>query len=182
MPDSSLTSFDASLADACEMTVLEGGKVKFQFAPRITNESNSSLWLEKDTWSIEPLRIHRGSSGRKLNMEWEYVATDTVFTGSAIASEIRKLKTYFFEFKRARYPVVEVKYTHVIPKKTPFRMRDLQVTYGPELVESGGDNYPLYSKVAIQLELATTVAGKAQGQKDKVVVPPLVKSVVPEWY
>jgi hypothetical protein len=163
MPDSSLDSFDAKLARTAffEVATVGGGKNEtlFQFAPKIISESNSSLWLEKDMWAIEPLRIHKGSSGRKLVMEWEYIASDQNFSCRVVSDEIRKIKKYFFEFASsagAIYPLAVVKFSRVIPIETKFRIRDLNVTYGPELVNNDGI-HPLYSKVSVQLELATNL-------------------------
>jgi hypothetical protein len=117
MPDSSLGSFDSNLASSCVFKTIEGKQLSFQFAPKFTSESNSSRWQEDDIYGIEPLRIFWGAAGRKVNMEWEYIATDIIFTGAKIAQELRDLKAYFFKFKVLEYPIVMVKYMHVLPEE-----------------------------------------------------------------
>jgi hypothetical protein len=184
MPDTSLVQFDAIRASNARFKV-GGVNIRFQFAPKIISESNSSLWLEKDMWAIEPLRIHKGSSGRKLTMEWEYVASDRGFNCTAVAVEIRKVKKYFFEFSNKEYPVAIVKFSEVIKIATPFRIRDLNVTYGPELIDNSGV-HPLYSKVSVQLELATNLnteesRSSALSKDPKIDQGPLT-GAIPDWY
>lgn len=179
MPDSSLAAFDAQLAASASMTVLGAVKISFQFAPRVVSDSNSSEWLEQDLWGIEPLKIHKGSGGRKLTVEWEYIATDNQFSASNIATILRGLKSYFFLFKRGTYPVVKFKFSEVVPDAMNFRMMNCQITHGPEMVMSGGKFYPLYSKVSVNLELATKI--NVPGEPPKVSEPPLLGAQA-TWY
>lgn len=187
MPDSSLNTFDAKIVDSCKFTINTSSgsdiSIEFQFAPKITSDSNSSEWLTEDVWSIEPLNIHKGSSGRKISMEWEYVATDPNFTGTKIAGILRKLKTYFFEYDQPAtwYPIVKVQYTEVIPILTHFRLKDCQISHGPEITDQGGKLYHLYTKVSVKLELATNLANPLSEGDPLIEIDPL-KSVVPEWY
>ena len=190
MADSSLITFDKQLIQGIVFRVfLDGKKINFQFAPKIVSDANTSAWDEHDIWSIELLRIHKGSVGRRIVMEWEYVATDSKFTGSYIATELRKLKTYFFAFDENTYPVIEMKYTHIVPVITYFRLRDLNIQHSPELVKQGDTSYPLHTKVSCTLELATSARGptsakgkKSHKEQDKVDVPPINQAVKPEWY
>jgi hypothetical protein len=160
MPDSSLVSFCSKLADSCSFTLSGtfGGKVEFQFPPKILSDSNSSEWFSVDIWSIEPLMIHKGSSGRKVDMEWEYVATDRVFNATKVKDEVSKLKKYFFAFNGDEYPIARINYTLVLPN-VPMRILNLNVTHGPEIINNGG-YYPLYTKVSVALMLATNVSNK----------------------
>ena len=165
MPDSSLVQFCNGLASKAVFIVLEGSKdysIDFQFPPRILSDSNTSDWLEVDIWSYEPLKVHKGSGGRKVNMEWEYIATDRVFNAKKIRSEIHKLKSYFFSFEGDKYPIVRVNYTEVLPN-VPLRLRDLNISHGPEIINNDGF-FPLYTKVAITLDLATNMS--KEGEKN----------------
>lgn len=186
MGDSCLIPFDQQTADEVVFNVLTGqGGIDFQFPPKIISDSNSSLWQEEELWAIELLRIHKGSQGRKINFEWEYVATDSIFNGSFIAATLRMLKSYFFQFSRVEYPVVEVDYTAVIPTTTFFRLRDVNIQHGRELVNNGS-TYPLYTKVNATLELATSVGSArtsgARGTGEKIKVPPVNIPVNSQWY
>jgi len=197
MADSSLTVFDKKLVDSAEMLIFNNPDedIAFQFPPRITSDTNSSAWEEIDAWSIEMIRIHKGSVGRRINVEWEYIATDSFFTPKNISYYLRTLKQYFFKFERGVYPIVMFRYGYQVPMETFFRLRDLNITHGPEYII--GDNingadkipYPLYTKVNVTLELATngeageTAVNSATKGSDveKIKQPPLRK-VPPEWY
>jgi len=163
MGDSKLIPFDTSLLEKIEFVVdLSEDKsrlreIEFQFPPKIVSDSNAGLWLEVDIWGIEPLRIHKGSAGRKVEVEWEYIATDSIFTPAKINEQIKRLKSYFFEFKRGVMPVVNVTLTKAIEPKVPFRIHDVAITHGPEIIKNG-EYYPLYTKVAMAMSLATTVS------------------------
>ena len=117
-------------------------------------------------------------------MEWEYLASDPKFTSKKISNELRKLKSYFFEFGKERfnmiYPKIDVKYTEVIPVITPFRLRDLSITYSEELINNNGW-HPLHTKVSPDLELVTLVSNEEQG-KEGIVVNSGVANTQWEWY
>jgi len=167
MPDSSLRQFDKKLAEQCWFKLYNSKRIEFQFAPKLVSENNSSLWMEVPQWSYEPLRIHKGSQGRRVNMEWEYLASDRKFNCSKVGLELKKLKSYFFEFEiknKRIYPTVQVRYTKTIPQNTQFRIRDVNITFGPEIIENQGI-HPLYTKVAVLLELATNLATKTSDPK-----------------
>ena len=182
MPDSSLIPFDKKAAEDIVFKVLEAKEIKFQFAPKIVSDTNTSAWLEEDVWGQELLRIHKGSIGRRVVFEWEYVASDNTFTGTRIGGILRDLKSYFFDFKKSkRYPVVTVRYMAVIPKLTFFRLRDVNIQHGPELVRNG-DLYPLHTKVSATLELALSGQASSDRGATKVNVPPVNQTVKPEWY
>jgi hypothetical protein len=186
MADSSLVPFDAKIANNVTFKVLGRANIRFQFVPRIVSDSNSSLWLEKELWAIEPLRVHKGSSGRRITMNWEYIATDNVFTPDTIWNILNRLKSYFYDFKRDVYPVVQIKYPVLIPIETNFRLRDINITHGDEIVgNDNGDPCPLHTKVSASLELATAGAlGGGSGGPPiyKVDVPPVNRPVDVRWY
>ncbi len=165
--------------------------VPFQFMPKIVNESNASDWLEINAWDIEPIKVHKGSTGRKLGIEWEYIASGSGdWVASKIGTILRSVKSYFFKFDREWYPVVTLKCGIVVPVETNFRVRDINVTYSPEQV-SDPDNvnffHPLYTKVSLTLELATTLnlqgdqSAEATAAVAKLNIQPLGAAVF-EWY
>lgn len=177
--DSSTVTFDDIAASEIVFKVLTRIDVAFQFPPKIITDSNSSSWLEKDIWAIEMLRIHRGSIGRKITTEWEYVATDSQFNATYIAQQLRNLKAYYFAFGRNEYPIIEMQYQEVVPVQINFRLRDHSIQYSREIVENGG-RHPLHTKVTATLEVATTV-NISEADKDKVKQKPLIR-VNKMWY
>lgn len=166
MPDSSLVQFDKDLVNNIQFIVLNNINIQFQFAPKIVSDSNSSKWIEEDILGHEPLAIQAGASARQIVMEWEYVATDNKFTPETISGELRKLKGYFFDFTEAKYPLVHVKFTEVLPVLTPFRMLDINIQHGPEMVGKGNKFYPLYSKCSVTLKMATNLADSGEKPKE----------------
>jgi len=182
--DDSLSPRDKKILDSAVFELYNKQKIEFQFPPKILSDSNQSVWFEVDVWSIEPARIHKGSNGRRIKMEWEYLASDPKFTSKKISNELRKLKSYFFEFGKERfnmiYPKIDVKYTEVIPVITPFRLRDLSITYSEELINNNGW-HPLHTKVSTDLELVTLVSNEEQG-KEGIVVNSGVANTQWEWY
>jgi hypothetical protein len=183
-PDSSLTSFDQTTIQGVTFTLFNGTQIYFQFPPKIVSEGNVSNWEEKDIWAIEPLRIHKGSAGRKLTMQWEYVASDSLWNCIRIPSMLRNLKSYFFTFKREIYPIVKIQFGNIIPIPMNFRIMDLDITYSEELISNppGSPIHPLYTKVSVNLTLATRVQqGGGGNEVDKVEVDPLVP-INTQWY
>ena len=181
MADTILAPVDQSLAGSATMLILDQGPVDFQFAPKVMSESNSSVWQEGEPMlAAEPVRIFRGNTGRRMNVEWEYIATSRKYTGTYIAQILRGIKVYFFKSKLTPYPVVTFTYPNVVPVATFFRLRDINIAYGPELVLQGGP-FPLYTKVSATLELAT--GGIAPGSSvTKINVPPVNRPIDPKWY
>jgi hypothetical protein len=182
MPDTSLQEFDRKLASSVVFKITDASGIKevqFQFAPKITSESNSSNWIEAPFNAFHPARRFQGAGGRKLTMEWEYIASDKEFDAAKVATQIRAVKSYFYDFiaNLAIWPLAKVQHTNVIPIETDFILRDLAITYGPELINNNGV-HPLYTKVVTQLDLMTNISVVGQ-PKLGGSLRPLVK---PDWY
>lgn len=177
--DSSLVGVDSNILGIVRFIPNNNYTVKFQFPPKIVQEGNKSEWELQDLWAIEPLKIHKGSQGRALTMEWEYVCTDSTWNGRTIAMICRNLRAYFFDFKRAIYPVAEIYYPPIIPLPINFRIMSADFTYSPEIIVQGSDIYPLHTKVSVGLELATRINSTTGDQK--LQVQPLGLAVY-EWY
>jgi len=170
MADSMLNEFDTELAmkamveNRCNADPI---RINFQFPPRIVSESNSSNWLSEDVWAIEPIKIHKGSEGRKVTMEWEYIVTNGDWTGEKISKIMINLKKYFFEFTDNIYPTMTIQYTCVFPSPTPFRLASVNITYSPEIVKTGDTYWPLQTKISCNLELCTRVQSDISPRKGK---------------
>lgn len=180
MPDSSLAPFDKKLADKIFFLNMTDERIIFQFVPKIVNESNGTEWEIKNQGSFQPIKYIKTGSGRKLTMEWEYIATDGVFTPSKIAAQIRKTKVNFYEFTVGSYPAYRLSYGELTgPRPAYFRGMDINITYSPELVLNGDTVFPLHTKISLGLELATN--GSFKGEDEKMDVEPL-PGVILDWY
>jgi len=159
-------------------------EIPFQFPPRIVSETKSSNWTTDNQAGFEPIKYYMGSGARVINLEAEYFATDDQdgdFSPSGIAASMRSVKEYFYaanvwEGFSKQYPIVELAAYQIIPfadknkgSAAQFRLMDANITYGPEFVAdpsegiSGGEDgvaiskfaYPIYTKMALSLELVT---------------------------
>ena len=184
MPDSCLVAYDAQLAQSASLQVVVGGgggvPIDFQFPPKIVSDTNNSMWNEWHMTGIEPIPYHTGSGGRKLVVEWEYIATGDGYDGPAIAEILRALKSYFFDFQIGDMPIVKFQYSGVVPDAIDFRLMQCQITHGPEMVGSGSSAYPLYTKVQISISMVTTGSAPDDPEPKNPQAP--LQAVQPTWY
>ncbi len=184
--DESLDVYDQQLTDSALFFLALAGpnavQIEFQFPPRLTNESNSAEWETSDLWSIENLKIHKGSSGRKLSLEFEYLASSSIWNPDKISANLRALKSYYYEFQEDKYPLVRLKYSAVVPIMTDFRLMNVNATYSKEIFGLGVSSHPLHTQVVCALELSTNLQGGGSHAPDpKQTQYPLIK-VEPLWY
>lgn len=190
MSQSQLTSFDQKLLESAELYITPSAgkryKIDFQFPPKIISESNSATWKPDNVMGAQPINIHEGSSGRAMIVEWEYIATDNVFTPKNIAKMLQMLKSYFFEFDFGKVgswmPVIIFNYSGVMSGNPSFRVINTSITYGPEMIAQDGVFFPLHSIVNISMELATQGAGKGGTPATQSFARNLRREPKPEWY
>jgi hypothetical protein len=192
MPDSSLTAFDKRLAEDVTLEIVSnqggggsGSKIEFQFAPHIVADSNSMNWTEDAIFGPQPLSFTTGASSRRISLEYEYIATDNKFSPEFIAEQLHSVKKYFYEFRPNLMPIIWLQYTGVIPIRTPFRLLDINIQHGKEMVSAGRRGppqflfYPLYTKVTLTMRLIYKLfppaKGGGAGKKAKQKIEPLPK-------
>jgi hypothetical protein len=190
MSQSQLTNFDQKLLDTAQIRVQPAQGVSYiinlQFPPKVVSENNSMIWADKaNTYSTGPVVWQKGATARKLEVEWEYIATDNVFTPDFIALQLRHLKSYHFEFKLpgSFLPVVVFKYTEILPDNIKFIMKNIAISYGPEMVAFNGKYHPLYTKAAISIQMVTQL-GSIDGKEPprQAFSENLSPGPKPEWY
>lgn len=114
----------------------------FQFPPRITADSKGATWDEQDRISYEPLAFYMGSTARKLNIEAQYAAVNSQWSGSKIAKIAHAAKAYFYRSITAVYPnsggygpIVDIYSAYgAIESKSTWRLTEVTVEYGPEII------------------------------------------------
>ena len=190
MSQSQLTKFDQGLIKEAQLRIQPApGKdflIAFQFPPKIISESNSMLWDEtSDVYATGPVVYQKGATARKLEVEWEYIATDNVFNPDFIAKQLRGLKSYHFDFQLpiGFLPVVVFKYTNILPDNIKFILKGLNISYGPEMVANNGSFHPLYTKATISIQMATQL-GSLDGKQParQSVTKNLAVAPKAEWY
>jgi len=190
MSQSQLTAFDQKLLESAQLSVEPAlgtaYKIDFQFPPKIVSEANSALWKPFATMGAQPVSIHEGSSGRAVQIEWEYIATDNVFTPEKISKMLQTLKAYFFEFNFGAQgewmPVLVFKYSGIIPDKITFRVENISITYSPEIIMQNNIFFPFCSKVSASLMMVTAGGGKGGQPAVMEFAQNLRREPKPEWY
>ena len=192
MPDSTLTEFDTGITNGIELTnSLTGNKVKFQFPPRITTESKTSNWKEKDIAAFEPYKVYRGAGPRSITLEFEYIATGSGdFTAQKIARYLREIKEYYYRAnildQKEKYPVFQLKAWDVVPGNVAianFRLHNLTINYSSSMVRFSAErslvSFPLHTAVTMSLALATNISidGTKVRQSSKPLGP-----MQTEWF
>lgn len=190
--DGILAPFDAQVANSVSMVLLgvqsETGRgdvsVKFQFPPRVTADSKTSNWKSVFQASWEPLKYYWGSESRAITVEAEWMASGSVWTPQAIATQLRDIRGYFYAAKvGGDYPQVRLQIYDIVPSSAPFRLMDFGVSYG-DAIKGGAGIFPLYSKGSFKLELATQIKGKpipnVEVKQPKITVGRL-PPIQPEW-
>jgi len=75
-----------------------GGKIEFQFPPKITSDSRKGDWVEEEKPGSEPTFEYKKSGAREISMNWTYVVDSFQqggWTIGRITSNIRTLRGYF---------------------------------------------------------------------------------------
>jgi len=157
-----------------------GEDVKFQFPPRITDDTKSANWEEKDKFTFEPYPVWMGSTPRKITIELMYIVTGREFTTAKIARTTKQLKAYFYRSVAkgsVDIPIVKIKfYDHVKGgRNATFRLTDINITHGDTIISDDEGQFPLLTKIRIGAVL-TTNAG------DVWDIPKLPSAPIQDWY
>ena len=193
MADSTLTTHDKRLAESAQLiNVLTKKRIPFQFPPRITSETKSTNWQEKNQRSFEPVKVYDGSTARAITLEFEYIATGSdEFSAQKIARYLRELKEYYYKAvvsgpEEKQYPTFQVGIYDIVPSsitKAHFRLHNLTINYSSEIISFSAErslvSFPLHTSVTLGLELVTNLSFEGTEPKEKV--SPL-EAMKPEWF
>lgn len=166
-----------------------------QFPIKITNESKSANWNEKDVAAYEPLALWMGAGARELKIELEYVVPSNIWTPDRVADITRNIKSYMYQASVAKqfdsYPVVEVEYTNIIPtaagKKLNFRLISYSAEYSETVVEYNGSYWPQHTKITLDLKMQTKItvnedrSASNNDESAQMDAEPL-RAIQVEWY
>jgi hypothetical protein len=183
----SLSGADRSIVRNVKMKILSspdivsglpiGEDVKFQFPPRITDDSKIANWKEDEKATFEPLVTWMGSSARKISIEITYIVTGEEFTTKTIAEITRQFKAYFYRSIKSgsNVPIIKLRMYEHNPQETDFRLNDVSISYGETLIQDGAGIFPLLTKIKLGASLITQVNKKQQ-------IPNLRNTPPKEWY
>lgn len=194
MADTSLTPVDRTLSEMPKIVVPQGGgeaTIPLQFPPRVTADTKSSKWHVKDTKAYEPYKQYFGAESAALTLELEYIATDSDFTPRKISQITKTIKGYFYysDVKSASevYPAIKITdlYGWVVGTAY-FRLMNFSTSFGETLIyEAGGtagNVWPLYTKIILNLELATQIAPvSGEGDPYQAIKPLPIRAQFSWW-
>lgn len=159
-------------------------KLQFQFPPKISSDNRKGEWEEGQLQGTEPNATFKTSGPRELTLNVTYIVDGGLWTTTAIAEEVRKLRGYFARVRKPGYDRNLVVLLHLwkIGGKDPmsFRIKGVDVKHSDTIVSPSGrgkDAYPLRTDINIDLRLWTE-----GGPQATQTLPKLVKDEVPDWY
>lgn len=144
------------------------GVIPFQFPPRITGDSKDNKWTDiHNTHAWEPVKMWEGSNARRITLQAIYVATGSTINGVSwtpanVALVTRAYKQYFYSQPGDRvFPAVELKMYEHVPQSAQgnakFRMMNVNIKPGSEIIVVEGAIFPLRVEVDITLEQTTRI-------------------------
>jgi hypothetical protein len=183
---------DRSLADDVILRFVGGGKVAFQFPPRITSDSRKGNWEERDSQGTEPIAVFRTSGPREISLSWMYIVADSGsgsgWSTTKIAEEVRRVRGYFARVRQPgndRNLVVKFKMWKLGgDDEMSCRIRSIDVKHSDTIVVPCGDNgpqvqlaYPLRTDITVDLRIWTQGGPKATQELEG-----LLPDETPDWY
>ena len=148
-------------------------------------DSKSANFTEKNAQSYEPFKIYAGSSPRALSLEFQWVAGGQ-FPPTTIQQTLSNVKSYFYTGYLGSgvltYPAVIITRLYaLIDTETSWRMTNLDIAFSEELIQIGGQYFPLHSKMTMSLESATQL-GKIGGGETLINASNLQAAPSLQWY
>lgn len=184
----SLSGADNSIVREVKMKILSspdivsglpvGEDVKFQFPPKITDDTKTANWQDDDKASFEPLVTWMGSGARRITIDITYVVTGGQWTTKTISEITRQFKAYFYRTIQSgkNVPIIKLKMYEHLPQEADFRLHDVGISYGETLIQDeAGSIFPLLTKIKLSASLITQVVNKQK-------VPNLKSTPPQEWY
>lgn len=168
-----LLPFDKTLNDAVEIVFVEAPEtasglplgetpLPLQFPPRITSDSKSADWTETPKGSWEPQAVWKGANARKITLELTYIVDGGSFGTQEISLITKQCKGYFYRnIQGENIPIMKLKIYNHVGQELPgdFRLLDVTVTHGDTIIDDGGGQFPLLTKISITGALTTQIGG-----------------------
>lgn len=170
-------SIDDSIKDLFSIELKSGGRVEFQFPPRVAGDSRTANFDEAFIRGTEPNAIFQGSGSRQLTLEWTYIVGHGNWDIAKVADALSTIRSYFYFGigKQDANAIVLVKLaSHGAREPMSMRIHDLQIKHGSAYVKDNQEAIPLRSDVSVTLK-TWTQGGQPQADKKQNV-----KGLIPE--
>lgn len=153
------------------MVLPEGGKVLFQFPPKIVSDNKGGDWKEKSQMNAEPFAIYYGGKPRTITMEWTYIVTGGDWGIDKISENVKKTRGYFYKMggdtggKLSKLVIKFYAYNVVGGGGRPwtFRMDDISVKHSTTMVTEGDKTYPLRTDLTGTFKFFTNMSPAPEG-------------------
>lgn len=177
-----------------------GGKIEFQFPPKIVSDSRKGDWKEVDKPGSEPTFEYKKSGAREISMNWTYVI-DSFDTNNARAWTIpritRNIRTLRGYFAQTRNPGSDHENLVIIfsmwsmggsgsnQDHMTALIKNVDVKYGESIVVPPGQGtdqaFFLRSDISVDLRLWTQGVGEGGGDVLQKI-DSIMETLDPTWY
>lgn len=157
-----------------------------QFPPKLLRDSKSANFKESNAASYEPFKVYSGSNARAISIEFQWVVGGN-FTASKIWDTVNGVKSYFYTGYLGsgleQYPAVIINdfYNYIHDQRTSWRMTNLDISFGEELIGVNNNWLHLHTKMVMSLESATQL-GRIGGGESLLQADNLEKAPKVAWY
>lgn len=181
-----------------------GGKIEFQFPPKITSDSRKGDWSETDKPGSEPTFEYKKSGAREISMNWTYVIDGGKWTVGKVTANIRQLRGYFAQSRNPKsdHEDLVIKFEMWSVGGTGGGQRDMtcliknvDVKYGETIISPPGSTLTragvanrelrqsFFLRTDISVDLRIWTMGEGEGGGDVLEkVDSLYKRLDPAWY
>lgn len=163
-----------------EFASAPGGKMKFQFPPKITSDGRKADWEEVKMHGDQPLFFFILSGSREIRLEWTYIVGEGsngsnggAWTTQDVKDHVSGLRSYFSKVKHeGKAEELAILYNHWLHGGTDnmtVLMRGVDISHGKTIVMPDGDPklaYPLRTDIGVDLRLWTNSG--IDGTKEEV--------------
>ena len=181
-----LLQIDNRLADSVVFIMGSSNPVtiKFQFPPKILNDSRTGSWFETEIPGNQPIATWKTSGARKWSLEWTYVIGARGWDTKSVRDQIINLRNYWTARENLASNFIVNFWIWKLggPDKMTCRLTNIDVTHGKALYIPNGNielAHPVITniKVAMQLwtlggsdyaEAVQTTAGQQQTLTNKL--------------
>ncbi len=165
--------------------------VKFQFPPKIFNDTRKADWKEEQTPGPEPIAAWNTVSSREFTLVWRYVVDGGTWDTETVAKQVKLVRGYFARIRSAGDGSAERAFVAYLRlwlfggDVISVRLKSLDVKHGETLVSPLDDSlrilvYPLVTDISASLAIWTM--GRNEQGSFVQSVPGLSPNQPPEWY
>ncbi len=202
-----LLDIDRQLAADVVFTMgTESGKkidIKFQFPPKILNDSRTGSWFETEVPGNQPIATWKTSGARKWTLEWSYVIGADGWSVTKVRDQIIHMRSYWSTREDLATNFIVTFWIWKLggKEKMTCRLTNIDITHGKALYIPPGDTsnaHPVITNIKAAMQLWTqggddfgaaktalsnrqTEFTKKLGNEVKMDLVGLAEKVNPDW-